>query len=471
MNIKARNIEGKLTEINNESLESFKLSIHGKVITPEDSEYDKARAVWNGMIDRRPALIVQCTGTVDVIRTVKFAEEHRLTLSVKGGGHNIAGRALENDVLLIDLSHLRYVHVNPEKRTATVSPGAILADVDYETQFYGLAVPMGINSTTGISGLTLGGGFGWLSRKYGMTIDNLISAEVVTVDGKRLVCTETANSDLFWAIRGGGGNFGIVTSFEFKLVNVGPKVMAGPVIFDINDAKDVFKKYREYCNNAPDELTVWSVLRTCPPFPFVDKAYHGKPVMILVGIYNGPLEEGEKILPKVMDFGKPIGNALGPVDFASFQKAFDPLLTPGSRNYWKTQNFLQLDDALIDILVEYAQNLPSTQTELFIAQMGGQTNRVGKNATAYPHRDVESIMNLHTRWENKEDDKKCIEWARKLYEVTKPFATGGSYVNFVSEGDDNPAGTYSENIHKLVEIKSKYDPNNVLRSNLNISPE
>lgn len=471
MDIKALSIDGGLVNISSSSIEEFKSTIRGTVILSQDVEYNNARAIWNAMIDRHPALIVQCFSTADVIKAVRFAKENHLLISIRGAGHNIAGRAIEDNVFLIDLSKLRYVHVDPNEATAIVGPGATLADVDHETQIYGLVLPMGINSTTGIAGLTLGGGFGWLSRKFGMTIDNLISAEVITVDGERLECSENKNPDLFWAIRGGGGNFGIVTFFKFKLHKASPQVFCGPVIFDIKDAKEVFYRYREFCKAAPDEATVWSLLRACPPFPFVDSSYHGKPVLILVGVYSGPLDDGEKILSKLKEFGNSIGNGLAPHSFADFQKCFDPFLKPGARNYWKTHNFKKLDDRLLEILIECAVNLPSLQTELFCAQMGGKTNRVGKDATAYPHRDIEFIMNLHTRWDDKKDDATCVSWARKLFDKTKSFATGGAYVNFVSAGDDNLYGAYSENIEKLALIKSKYDPKNVLRSNLNISPD
>lgn len=467
--VKAKTIEGQLVNIESAALDALRANIHGAVITPNDSEYDAVRTIWNSMIDRRPGLIVQCTGTADVVKAVRFAKEFKLLISVKGGGHNIAGRSLEDHVFLIDLSKMRYVHINPDEAIATVAPGATLADIDHEAQLYGLALPVGINSTTGIAGLTLGGGFGWLSRKFGMTIDNLISAEVITVNGDRVVCSQDSHPDLFWAIRGGGGNFGIVTSFLFKLYKVGPTVFSGAVVFDIKDAKDVFHRYREFCKNAPDEVTVWSVMRHCPPFPFVDSSYTGKPVLILVGIYNGPEEKGKEVLSKLKGLGKPIGDGLAPHPFAAFQKAFDPLLTPGFRNYWKTQNFKELNERLVDTLLKYAVRLPSPHTELFFAQVGGQANRVPKDATAYPHRDVEYVMNVHTRWENKKDDKLCVDWAREFFEAVKPYASGGAYVNFVSEGDDDLEGAYSENIKKLVSIKAKYDPKNVLRSNLNIS--
>jgi FAD binding domain/Berberine and berberine like len=471
MNIKAQTTDGQLVKIDSSVLESFKSTIHGEVIAPQDQEYDTVRTVWNGMIDRRPALIVRCFGTADVIKAVRFAKEHNLLISVRGAGHNIAGRALGDDVFLIDLSKLRYVHVDPEEATATVSPGATLADVDQETQVYGFALPVGINSTTGLAGLTLGGGFGWLSRKYGLTVDNLISVEMITVEGERLVCSQDRHPDLFWALRGGGGNFGIVTSFKFKLHQVGPILLSGPVVFQIKDAKEVFHRYLEFCKNAPEEVAVWSLIRPCPPFPFVDASYAGKLVLILIGIYSGPVEEGKKILSQLKEMGSPIGDDLAPHPFTAFQKAFDPFLTKGARNYWKTHNFKEIDERLIDTVLEHASKCPSPYSELFLAQVGGKTNRVAQDAMAYPHRDIEFIMNVHTRWEDKGDDRACVTWAKGLFEAVKPFATGGSYVNFVSEGDDSLVGAYSENLEKLVAIKAKYDPRNVLRSNLNISPK
>jgi FAD/FMN-containing dehydrogenase len=464
----AKTFDASLVHLDSTKLGRLHSEIHGKVITPQDAEYDEARSIWNSMIDRKPALIVQCSGTADVLKAVRFAKEHKLLISVKGAGHNIAGRALADNVLLIDLSKLRYVHVDPELKTATVSPGATLADVDAETQHYGLALPVGINSTTGIAGLTLGGGFGWLSRKFGLTIDNLLSLEVVTVDGTRLVCSKDKNSDLFWAMRGGGGNFGIATSFTFQLHALGPTVLAGPVVYSISEAKEVLRKYREFCRQAPQEVAAWAVMRNCPPFPFVNEAHHNKPALIIVGIYTGPLEEGKKLLEPLKQMGTPLGDALVPHQFCDFQKSFDPLLTPGVRNYWKTHTFTDLDDKLIDVLVEQATNLPSPYTEIFIGQLGGKINEVPIDATAYPHRTTEYIMNVHTRWEDKGEDSACKTWANALHQSTKPYATGGAYVNFVSAGDDSPDSSYKTNIDRLAQIKEKYDPNNVLRSTVNI---
>ena len=285
---------------------------------------------------------------------------------------------------------MRSVHVNPDDKTAIAAPGATLADVDHESQVYGLALPMGINSTTGIGGLTLGGGFGWLSRTLGMTVDNLISVEVVTVKGERLICDRSHHPDLFWAISGGGGNFAIVTSFKFRLHPVGPEVACGFVVYDIADAKTALANYRTYCKTSPEKATVWAVLRRSPSFPFLPSRYHGKLVLVIVGCYNGPLDEGLKELAELTKFGTPAGEGIAPQRYTDFQRTFDPFLTHGARNYWKSQNFKEIADGLIDVLVKFSQSLPHEESDIFIAQMGGATNRVPSDATAYPHRDISS---------------------------------------------------------------------------------
>lgn len=468
--IQAMGISGKSVQISSEDLQALSASLRGKVILPSTPEYDETRRIWNATIDKRPAFIVACKGTADVMAALRFAHAHALQLSVRGAGHNIAGRSLENQVVLIDLSGMRQVHVDPDARVAYVSPGATLADVDHETHPFNLAVPVGINSTTGISGLTLGGGFGWLSRQYGMTIDNLRAAEVVTVDGNRLYCSDQNHPDLFWGIRGGGGNFGVVTQYEFSLHPVEAEVVAGPIVFDAREAKAVLQKYRAFCQGAPNNLTTWCVMRKAPPLPFLDAKHHGQPSLIVVPCFNGPKAEGQKLIAQILAFGTPLGNGAGPCPFPAFQQAFDPLLTPGARNYWKTHNFKDLKDDLFDKLVAATAALPSDETEIFLAQMGGKTNEVHPDATAYPHRDINFIINVHTRWRDQNDDAKCIQWGRKLYQETLPFATGGSYVNFVSQGDDNIGQSYGPNEERLATLKAKYDPNNALRSNLNILP-
>ncbi|HER20142.1 MAG TPA: FAD-binding oxidoreductase, partial [Chromatiales bacterium] len=354
---------------------------------------------------------------------------------------------------------------------ARVEPGVTLGELDAETQKSGLALPVGINSTTGIAGLTLGGGFGWLSRKYGMTCDNLISADMVTAAGEKVRASATENPDLFWGLRGGGGNFGIVTSFEFQLHPVGPEVLSGLIVHPFEDARAVLKHYREFLAQAPDEVTVWAVMRKAPPLPFLDEAVHGTEVVVLAAFYAGDMAEGEKALAPLREFGNPHADVIGPHPFCGWQAAFDPLLTPGARNYWKSHDFLELSDGLLDTLIGAVGTLPDPQCEIFIAQLGGAINRVPSDATAYPHRDAQFIMNVHGRWSNASDDDKIISWSRDLFDKATPYATGGVYVNFMTEEEeDRVRQAYGKSYDRLVQLKNTYDPKNVFRMNQNIRP-
>src|SRR6185369_650136 len=350
LNIKSKS--GELTTLSEGQIETFKTGFSGTVFLAGDSGFDEARTIWNAMIDRRPALIAQAQNADDVKRTVDFARENDLLLSIKGGGHNIAGNAVCEGGLMLDLSQMKSVKIDSEKRRANVGPGALLADFDREAQASGLATPLGINSTTGVAGLTLGGGFGWLSRKFGTTVDNLLSAEIVTADGKTVHASETENPDLFWGIRGGGGNFGVVTNFEFKLHPFGPDVLTGLIVFPLDQAKDVLAKYREAVKTMPDDLNVWVVLRKAPPLPFLPEDSHGKEAVILAIFYSGDPAEGEKLVEPFKTFGTPYGQFIGVQPFTAWQQAFDPLLTPGVRNYWKSHNFTEMSDGAIDTVIK-----------------------------------------------------------------------------------------------------------------------
>ena len=463
-------IHGETTTIPDDETAAFGTGLRGELLTPESAGYEEARVVWNAMIDRRPALVARCAGTADVLRAVRFAAKHELLVAVRGAGHNIAGKGVCDDGFLIDLSGLRAVHVDTRNKTAHVQPGATLGDLDEETQVFGLATPVGINSTTGIAGLTLGGGFGWLSRKYGLTVDNLRSADVVTADGELVTASANEHPDLFWGIRGGGGNFGVVTSFELELHDVGPEVLSGLVVHPYRDGRQVMEFYREFAADIPEDVNVWTVLRRAPPLPFLPEEVHGTEVVILAAFYAGDMNAGERALRPLRDFGSPIADVIAPHAFTAWQAAFDPLLTPGLRNYWKSHNFIDLPDALIDVVLDYVGRLPSDQTEIFFGRLGGVTNRVPADATAYPHRDAEYVMNVHTRWEDSSKDESCIAWARDYFEATAPYATGGVYVNFVPEGDAPLAEAYGPNYQRLVELKRKYDPKNLFRVNQNIAP-
>jgi FAD/FMN-containing dehydrogenase len=454
-----------------EAIARLKGTIKGRVLTPDDANYDEARQIWNAMINRRPAVIVQPADAGDVGPAIQFSRANALEISVRGAGHNIAGNAVCNGGMMIDFSNMRNVRVDAGKKRAYVGPGATLADLDNATQQHGLATPVGINSTTGIAGLTLGGGFGWLTRKHGMTIDNLVSAEVVTADGKRLGASEKDNAELFWALRGGGGNFGVVTEFEFALHPVGPEILAGLIVFPFAQAKQVLTRYRQFAGAAPEDLNVWVVLRHAPPLPFLLKSVHGQEVVVLPIFYAGAVAEGQKLVERLRTFGDVLGEHIGAQPYTQWQKAFDPLLAPGARNYWKSHNFTELSDGALNAIIEYAGKLPSPQCEIFIGHIAGAANRVAPDAMAYAHRDAKFVLNVHGRWDSPAQDASCVEWARAFFNASAPYASAGAYVNFMTEEEGNRvAAAYGSNYDRLVQIKRRYDPENVFHLNQNIKP-
>jgi FAD/FMN-containing dehydrogenase len=470
--IKILGSDGKSKSIDGAQVEALKGAMRGALLRPGEAGYDESRTIWNAMIDRRPALIARCAGAADVMLAVNFARENGLLLAVRSGGHNIAGNAVCDDGMMIDLSPMKLVRIDPEARTAHVGPGATLGDFDHEAQAFGLATPTGINSTTGVAGLTLGGGFGWLSRKWGMTIDSLVAADVVTADGKLVRASESDNPDLFWAIRGGGGNFGIVTRFEFRLHPVGPNVLAGLVVYPIDQARSVLQQYRAFAKTLPDESAVWIVMRKAPPLPFLPESIHGKEVVVFALFHGGDPKQGEAILAPLRKFGTPVGEHIGVQPFAAWQTAFDPLLTPGARNYWKSHNFMEFEDAVIDVALKYVGQLPSPHTEIFIGQIGGAMSRVASDATAYSERSAQYVMNVHGRWETAAEDKSCVAWCRRLFDEAAPHATGGVYVNFLTEDEaDRVAKAYGGNFKRMAKVKANYDPGNLFRLNHNVKPQ
>jgi len=452
-------------------VDELKRGFRGEVILPGDEAYESARKIWNAMIDKRPAIIARCITATDVVRSVNFARDNGLLLAVRGGGHNIAGNAVCDDGIVVDLSQMKAAYVDPDKRLATIEGGATLGDLDAATQAHGLATPVGINSTTGIAGLTLGGGFGWLSRKYGMTVDNLESAEVVTAAGETVRASATEHPELFWALRGGGGNFGVVTRFEFRLHPVGPNLLSGLIVYPIDEAKPVLQQYREFVATAPEELSVWPVLRLAPPLPFLPESVHGTGVVLLALVYAGDPKQGELLVEPLRTFGTLLGEHVGIQPYVAWQKAFDPLLGFGARNYWKSHNFSTLTDGLFDIAIEYIGRLPSPQCEIFFGAIGGASNRQAPDATAYAHRDARFVMNVHGRWDDPADDKRCISWARDYFKATAPFASGGVYVNFLTADEgDRVRSAYGSNYERLARVKRTYDPDNLFRMNQNIGP-
>lgn len=464
-------LSGGKTTISESAFQELAAALSGELMAPGTNGYDEARTLWNAMLDRRPGLVAECATTEDVVRSVRFAQEHGLLVSVGGAGHNIAGNAACDGGFMISLRKMKGIEVDPDARRAHVEPGVTLGELDTATQAHALATPTGINSTTGIAGLTVGGGFGWLSRKYGLTADNLISAEVVTAKGEVLTTSAQENPDLFWGIRGGGGNFGIVTSFEFRLHPLGPEVLAGLMVYPFADAGPVLRNYRDFAASAPDDLSVWVVMRKAPPLPFLPEEVHGTEIVILAALYAGDMAEGERVLQPLRDFGEPIADVISPHPYVGFQAAFDPLLTPGERNYWKSHDFMSLSDGLLDTALSFVETLPDPSCEVFFAQMGGATSKVPEDATAYRHRDAQFIMNVHGRWHDESEDARCIAWCRELFDAAAPYATGGVYVNFMTEEEgDRVAAAYGKSYGKLVALKDKYDPQNFFRFNQNVRP-
>jgi len=462
-------VSGNSTTISDDALAALNDALRGTLLLPSDSGYEDARKLWNGMIDRRPSAIARCHESADVIEVVRFANEYQLTLAVKGGGHNIAGNAVCDGGLTIDLSPMKSVHVDPANRTARVEPGATLGDFDKKAQDSGLATPLGINSTTGVAGLTLGGGFGWLSRKHGLALDNLRAADVVLASGELVQASESTNADLFWGIRGGSGNFGVITSFEFALHPVGPDVQSGPIVHPAENALDLLKGYREIAASMPDDLTCWVVLRKGPEF--LPEAWHGKDVLVFAVCYLGDASKADEVLAPLRALGEPIVDGIGPIRYEEWQKIFDPLLTEDARNYWKSHAFDELQDGTLQIIVDSAGSLPGPECEIFIAQLGGATSRTAKDATAYPHRDAAFVMNVHTRWQDVAEDDTCIAWARKVFDESAPYANGGVYVNFMPDDETKRTeGAYGGNLDRLRKIKATYDPTNLFRHNQNIEP-
>ena len=461
-----------MTEVKDAGIAEFKAHFGGDVLLPDSAEYDGVRQIWNAMIDRRPALIARAKSPEDVVRAVKFARKHDLIVSVRGGGHNIAGNAVCDGGLMIDLSLMKHVKVDPSARQAEVEPGCTLADFDAAAQAHGLATPLGINSTTGVAGLTLGGGFGWLSRKYGMTVDNLLAVEMVMADGRQLRASNTENEDLFWGVRGGGGNFGIVTNFEFKLHSVGPQVLSGLIVFPFDAAKSVLTQFARFTETMPDELNVWMVTRKAPPLPFLPVDVHGKEMVALALCYVGDPAQGERLIAPLRGLGKALGEHIGVQPYVAWQQAFDPLLAKGARNYWKSHNFSRLGDDAIDTIIQYAGRLPSPQCEIFIGTIGGQTARVAPDAMAYSSRDAKYVMNVHGRWESAAEDERGVAWAREFFMKAEPFASGGAYINFLTQDEtDRIAFAYGPAFTRLSALKKKFDPTNFFRMNQNIKPQ
>lgn len=460
------------TPLDDAAVAELKTHVRGPLLRPGDADYDAARSIWNGMIDKRPGLIARCSGPADIIAAVNFARAHRLPLAVRGGGHNVAGNALCNGGLVIDLSLLRSVQVDPQAYIAHVQPGVTLGELDSETQAFGLATPVGMVSQTGVAGLTLGGGFGWLSRKYGLACDNLLSVDVVTADGQLITASERENTDLFWGVRGGGGNFGIVTSFKFQLHPVGPMVMAGMVLYRIEQAREVLRFYRDAAAAAPDELTLAVVLRIAPPAPFLPPHIHGKPIIGITACYSGSIEEGEQVMRPLKNFSATVADLIQPMPFVRFQSMLDSSSPSGLHYYVKSEYLPGLSDATIETIISHASHLSSPLTAVLLAQLGGAISRVDEQATAAGNRNAQFVFNIQSSWREPGESPRHIQWTREFWTAMRPFSTGGVYVNLLShdEGQERVIAAYGSNYERLVALKSKYDPTNLFRVNQNIKP-
>jgi len=456
--------------LTSEEIAQFRAQLRGELIEPGSPAYDNARKVYNAMIDKKPRLIAKCVDVADVIAAVKFGRSSGLRVSVRGGGHNAGGLGIWDDALTIDLSGIKYVHVDPAAKTVRVGGGCTWGDVDHATHAFGLAVPTGIISTTGVGGLTLGGGIGHLTRPFGLTIDNLLSADVVLADGRVVVASAQENPDLFWALRGGGGNFGIVTSFLFKAHPVST-VSAGPMFWDLDQAADVMKFYREFITKAPNTVGGWFAFLVVPPVPLFPEALHLKKVAAILWCLPVPLDEANQLLEPVRQFRKPLLDGVGPVPLPALNSLFDPLFPPGHQWYWKADFVKELSDAAIAEHIKWGSQMPTMQSTMHMYPINGAAHRVGNADTAWSYRDAEWSQVIVGVDPDPANRDKITNWARGYYDALHPYGAGGAYVNFMmEEGEDRVRASYRGNYDRLAKIKAKYDPDNFFRVNQNIKP-
>jgi FAD/FMN-containing dehydrogenase len=443
------------------AVREFEAGLRGGLLRPEEDGYDAARRVFNGMIDKRPALIVRCVGASDVMRGVDFAQTHDLLLAVRSGGHNVAGKAVCDGGLMLDFSLMKGIRVDPARRVARAEAGLVLGDFDRETQAFGLATPLGVVSMTGIAGLTLGGGLGWLNGKHGLACDNLLSADVVTADGTLLRADDRENADLFWGIRGGGGNFGVVTSFEYRLYPVG-QVLGGGLLYSAGEARDALRFYHEFARSCPDELTTSASLGLSPD---------GSLVAGITVCYCGAMEEGERVLRPLREFGSPLEDTIRPMAYTALQSASDEGFPSGQQHYWKASYLKDLADEAIEVLLRFVSEMPSPSSGVGLQQMHGAASRVEPDATAFPHRDEHYDLLILSQWADPADSEANVRWARELFEAMQPFFGEGVYVNNLGEEEaDRVEEAYGEHYGRLAALKDKYDPTNLFRLNQNVEP-
>ncbi|MBK8050952.1 MAG: FAD-binding oxidoreductase [Anaerolineales bacterium] len=451
------------------------MAFSGALIGPDDPEYDAARAVWNGMIDKHPALIARCTCSADVAAAVNFARDNKLAVAVRGGGHNVAGNATCDRGIVIDLTPMKEIRVDDAARVAHAQAGCTWGELDAATQRYGLATPGGAVSDTGIAGLTLGGGYGWLRSKYGLSCDNLIAAEVVTADGRIVHAGENENFDLLWGLRGGGGNFGIVTTFSYRLHPVGPEVMFTFVLHDGTGEKmaEGLRYYRQYCATVPDEASTIAVCGQVPPEPTFPEELHLRPYILFGALYAGDLQEGKQVLQPLHDFGEPLLDFSGVRPYLEAQRAWDADYPTGKRYYWKSANVMSLDDATITCIVEHARRQPSPNNTIDVWHIGGAVKQVSPAASAFNGRQAAFLISPEGNWEHREEDQANIDWVRAIVASMEPYSDGSSYLNFpglYEEGDEMMKRSFGAQYERLAQLKTKYDPTNLFGLNQNIKP-
>jgi FAD/FMN-containing dehydrogenase len=470
--MKATTTEGHAFDLPPDALDALRARLRGPVLLPDSAGYEESRTVWNAMIDRRPAAVARCLGAADVLAGVRFAREHDLLLCMKGGGHNIAGLATADGALMLDMSLMRGVWTDPRAKVARAQGGCLLGDVDRETQVHGLAAVLGFVSATGIAGLTLGGGFGYLTRRWGWTSDNVVGMDVVTADARLVRASEEENPDLFWGLRGGGGNFGVVTGIDYTLFPVGPEVVGGLVAWPASEAAAVLEHYRALAEAAPPELTLVALMRMAPPAPWLPKEAHGKPIVALLACHSGPPEEGEKAVAPIKSFGRPIGDVLVRRPYTQLQSLLDATQPKGRRYYWKSEYVPRIEPALCGRFMEHAAGIRSPHSAVILFQIGGALNGRPEEHSPVGNRDARYVLNVAGSWEHASDDAANVEWARAAWSDMRSFSTGGTYLNFLTEeeGRDRTEAALGKGLKRLAEVKAKWDPGNVFRTNRNIPP-
>ena len=467
-----RKLDGSELAATPESIAALRAAVRGPVLLPGDSGYEDSRTVWNAMIDRRPAAIVRCLGTSDVIGAVKFAREHQWLMCIKGGGHNIAGLAVADGALMLDLSPMRGVWVDADRRSAHAQGGCLLGDVDRETQLQGLATPLGFVSLTGIAGLTLGGGFGFLTRRFGWTSDSVTGFDMVTAEGERVRASEKDNSDLFWGLRGGGGNFGVVTGIEYKLYPLGPEMTGGVIAWPASEAQRVFELYRTMTEAAPPELTLVAFMRVAPPAPWIPKDFRGTPIVAMAVCHTGTIEAAERDLAPIKTFSQPIADIVMRRPYVQTQSLLDATQPKGRRYYWKSEYLPRVEPEICNRIIARAATMPSALSTLILFHLSGALNKLPVEHSPVGNRDAHYVLNIGSSWEQPADDEKNMTWTRETWNHLKEFSTGGNYINFLTEdeGPDRIAAAIGPAAARLAKVKQHWDPENVFRTNRNIKP-